>query len=289
MGGRGKTPLVALVAKLLLAAGERPAILSRGYGRRIREDGVVVVSDGVHLSADLDRSGDEPLMLAHTVPGAAVLVCEQRAIAAALADRVIGATVHILDDGFQHRSMRRDLDIVVIAPEDLKDRRVPFGRLRESPRALRAADAIVIDGRREDVDLGASSCPTFVMTRHLGEPAAIEPSHAAPARGAKVVAVAGIAGPERFQRALEAAGWSVARLLPFRDHHRYVPADLRAFDQAVRETGAECVLTTEKDAVRLRPLRPLSVPVFAVPLTVALDPSAAFETWLRDRLREIRS
>jgi tetraacyldisaccharide 4'-kinase len=289
MGGRGKTPLVALVAKLLLAAGERPAILSRGYGRRIREDGVVIVSDGTHMSADLDRSGDEPLMLAQSLPGAAVLVCEQRAIAAALADRVIGTTVHVLDDGFQHRSMRRDLDIVVIAPEDLKDRRVPFGRLRDSPRALRAADAIVIDGRREDVDLGDLSCPTFVMTRHLGEPVAIEPGLTAPPRGATVVAVAGIARPERFQRALEGAGWTVAKLLSFRDHHRYVGADLRAIAQAVHDVGADCVLTTEKDAVRLRPLRPLPAPMFAVPLTVALEPAETFAAWLRDRLREIRS
>ena len=79
MGGRGKTPLVAHIARLLLAAGERPAILSRGYGRRIQEDGVVVVSDGVHLHADLDRAGDEPLMLARAVPGAMVLVCDVRA------------------------------------------------------------------------------------------------------------------------------------------------------------------------------------------------------------------
>ena len=133
MGGRGKTPLVALVAGLLVAAGERPAILSRGYGRRIREDGVVIVSDGTHVSADLDRSGDEPLMLARAVPGAAVLVCDQRAIAAALAERVLGATVHVLDDGFQHRSMRRDLDIVAMAPQDLGIGACRSAGLRQSP------------------------------------------------------------------------------------------------------------------------------------------------------------
>ncbi len=106
MGGRGKTPVVAYVARLLVEAGERPAILSRGYGRRRQEDGVVVVSDGRHLLADLDRSGDEPLMLARTVPGAAVLVCERRALAGALAERRFGATVHVLDDGFQHVDWR---------------------------------------------------------------------------------------------------------------------------------------------------------------------------------------
>ena len=220
MGGRGKTPLVALVARLLLEAGERPAILSRGYARRVREDGVVIVSDGVHLRADLDRSGDEPMMLARAVPGAAVLVCEQRAIAAALAERVLGATVAVLDDGFQHRSMRRDLDLVVIAPGDLADRRFPFGRLRDSPSALRRADLVIVDGALDSVDPSRWQCPTFAMTRHLGEPQAIDPAQPVPSRGAPVVALAGIAGPERFKRALEAAGWTVTALVSFRDHHR---------------------------------------------------------------------
>jgi tetraacyldisaccharide 4'-kinase len=291
MGGRGKTPIVRLVARLLAAAGERPAILSRGYGRRINADGVVVVSDGTHVVADLDRSGDEPLMLARSVPGATVLVCDQRAIAAALAERVFGATVHVLDDGFQHRSLRRDLDIVAIAPEDLRDRRAPFGRLRQSPSTLRAANAIVIDGRREDADLRHLTCPTFVMTRALGDPVPIDPGKPAPRPGATVVAVAGIARPERFADSLKAAGWTVASLLSFPDHHRYSPVDLDRIASALHDTGAAGVLTTEKDAVRLRSLRPLPVALAAVPLTIALDAGGGpeFEPWLLGRLREIRS
>ena len=129
-GGRGKTPTVAYVARILRDAGERVAILSRGYGRRVVEDGVVVVSDGTHVLADLDRAGDEPLMLARDLPGVAVLVCDQRAVAGALAQHVLGATALVLDDGFQHRQMRRDLDIVLVAPGDLTGRRAPLGRLR---------------------------------------------------------------------------------------------------------------------------------------------------------------
>ena len=127
-GGRGKTPLVAMLARHFLARGERPAILSRGYARRRPEAGAVVVSDGRHLLADLDRAGDEPLMLARAVPGAIVVVCDVRSIAAALARRVLGATVLILDDGFQHRALARDLDLVVVTPEDLQGRRAPVGR-----------------------------------------------------------------------------------------------------------------------------------------------------------------
>ena len=293
MGGRGKTPLVMMLARHLVALGERPAILSRGYGRRVREDGAVIVSDGTHVIADLDRGGDEPLMLARAVPGAAVVVCEQRAIAAALARRVLGATVNVLDDGFQHRSLRRDIDVVAIAPEDLRDRRVPFGRLRQPPSALRDADVIVVDGRREDADLRHLSCPVFSMTRVVGNPVAIEtnrpPVDLGARRTAPVIAVAGIAHPERFRTALVSAGWTVAQLIPFPDHHRFRLADLNRIAEAVRETGASGVLTTEKDAVRLRPLRPLPVPFAAVPLTIALDPPGQFEDWIVMRLRELRA
>src|SRR5262249_53672063 len=141
MGGRGKTPAVVHLAKLLLEAGEKPAVVTRGYGRQRREDGAVVVSDGQHRLADLDRSGDEPLMIARAVPGAAVVVCEQRSVAATLAERVLGATVTLLDDGFQHRAIERDVDLVIVAPVDLEDRPLPLGRLRESVAALRRADA----------------------------------------------------------------------------------------------------------------------------------------------------
>ena len=127
MGGRGKTPMAIHLARLLLEAGERPAVLSRGYGRRYVEDGVVIVSDGAAIRADLDRSGDEPMLIALAVPGAAVLVSDERRLAAVLAERVLGTTVHVLDDGFQHRTMARDVDIVIITPGDLADRRVPFG------------------------------------------------------------------------------------------------------------------------------------------------------------------
>src|SRR5687767_5027213 len=147
-GGRGKTPTVAFIVRLLSEMGERPAVVSRGYGRRRVEDGVVVVSDGRRLLADLDRAGDEPLMLARELPGVPVLVCEQRAIAGALARRAFAATALVLDDGFQHRQMARDVDVVLVSPADLQGRRVPFGRLREAPRALARADAVIWVGEK---------------------------------------------------------------------------------------------------------------------------------------------
>ena len=311
MGGRGKTPVVRLIARWLVEAGERPSILSRGYGRRTAEPGVVIVSDGSHVLADLDRSGDEPLMLARALPGAAVLVCDVRATAAALAERALGCTVHVLDDGFQH-PIRRDVDIVLVAPDDLTARRLPFGRLREPVTALARAAAVVIDdggasdeARAATVRGIASVAPqarVFRLVRTLGQVldfgASVDSAPRTPDfapdgpadfdRGQPVIALAGIANPERFARALVDAGWIVADLVAFPDHHRYRARDIRRIADAARATNASAILTTEKDGVRLRPLRPLRtpVPVGIVPLDVRIEPD--LQPWLAERLAAVR-
>lgn len=290
MGGRGKTPLVAAATRALLAAGERPAILSRGYARRRVEDGVVVVSDGAHVLADLDRAGDEPLMLARALPGARVLVCDQRAMAARLAERALGATVLVLDDGFQHRAVARHVDIVSIATDDLEGRGLPFGSLRESPSSLARAHAIVVEGAdARPAALAEFPATVFSMTRGLATPRSIEENGGAPPAGAKVVAVAGIANPERFTAALSRHGWVIARAMTFRDHYRFAANDLADMARAVHDTGAWGVLTTEKDGVRLRPLRPFAVPIAAVPLDIRLDGPQPFDDWLVDRVRKART
>jgi tetraacyldisaccharide 4'-kinase len=302
MGGRGKTPVAGLIARLLVEAGERPAILSRGYKRRRPEDGVVIVSDGRHLLADVDRAGDEPLMLARDTPGAMVLVCDMRAIAATLAEQALGATVHVLDDGFQHRAMARDIDLVVIRTTDLSERRLPFGRLRESPAALGRADGLIIESdeskeskesreSRETEKSWRDDQAVFRLHRSLGSPVALEDGARAMSfeKADKVVAVCGIADPDRFTRALAADGWTVAATLPFPDHHVFSARDLRDITDAVKRHGASGVLTTAKDAMRLLPLRPLPVPMAFVPLRVAVEPAARFRDWLLGRLAEARA
>jgi tetraacyldisaccharide 4'-kinase len=290
MGGRGKTPTVMHLARLLLDAGERPAVLSRGYGRRVVEPGVVVVSDGRHVRADLDRSGDEPLLIALGVPGASVFVCEQRAIARTLATAAFGATVVLLDDGFQHRQVDRDVDLVLVSSADLHDRPLPFGRLRESVRALDRADAVIAVDHQALATLGETNGrPAFSLARTIGEPVSLEIDRPWPAGRGRVVAVAGIAQPQRFEASLTAAGWTVTRLLGFSDHHRYGPRDLERIASVVRETSAIGALTTEKDAVRLRWMRPLPVAIAAVPLVASVEPAATFRAWLMDRLREARA
>ncbi|MCC7008848.1 MAG: tetraacyldisaccharide 4'-kinase [Acidobacteria bacterium] len=295
MGGRGKTPTVAHVARLLVEAGERPSILSRGYARAQPQEGAVVVSDGRHLLADVARSGDEPLMLARELPGVAVVVCDVRAIAAALSADVLGATVHLLDDGFQHRAIARDADIVIVTPADLDGRRVPFGRLRSAVSSLARADAVVVDAAAADPVMArvralAPSAALFALHRQIGAPAPLEPARAdAFTAPGPIVALAGIAQPDRFMHMLRQAGWDVAETMAVGDHHRYDVRDLARLTRLVERAGAAGVLTTTKDLIRLLPLRPLPIPIAAVPLSVTIEPAEAFRAWLFARIASARA
>jgi tetraacyldisaccharide 4'-kinase len=286
-GGRGKTPVVQHIARLLIDAGERPAILSRGYGRRDIRPGAVVVSDGPRVLADVDQAGDEPLMLAHAVPEAAVVVCEDRRVAGALAEAHLGATVHLLDDGFQHLVLARDVDLVLVTPADLAARAFPFGHLRESPRALAAADAVLVDGDATGVEWPPTAAARFAVRRSLGRPVcdglAWEPAHG------PILALAGIARPHRFADALSASGWTVAETMAFGDHHRYTPRDVTRVNTAARRVGAVGIVTTAKDAVRLPEGAAWAVPVAVAALEAVVAPAEPFRTWLLGRLAEARS
>jgi tetraacyldisaccharide 4'-kinase len=290
-GGRGKTPIVARLARLLVEAGERPAILSRGYGRTDPVDGVTVVSDGCgHALADLARAGDEPLMLARAVPGAAVFVCPDRFWAGTLAERRFGATVHLLDDGFQHLALARDVDLAVVAAADEHDRPMPRGRLREAFGAIRHADALIVTGETP-ADAAALAARwgvahAFTAVPRPSVPRAVDPWGGAVRlpRDRPVAAVAGIARPDAFFADLERAGWPLVERIAFRDHHAFTAADIASIGARLRASGAEAVLTTEKDAVRLLPLRPLPFVAAFVPLTVTIEPEDLFARWLLERL-----
>jgi tetraacyldisaccharide 4'-kinase len=303
VGGSGKTPVVAALAQLLVAQGERPAILSRGYGRRQTDDGVVVVSNGARVLVDAERSGDEPQMLARALPGVVVVVSADRHLAGTLAERRFGCTVHLLDDGFQHLQLARSVDLLAVSPEDLQDRVLPAGRLREPLEAAAGADAILVTGDDADVQtVEAALHPpaVFRVVPRFQEPRAVQPfGDAVPMNGSRrVVAVAAIARPQRFFATLRGHGWDVARELTFRDHHWFTAKDLKKVSAAAEETGASLVITTEKDAMRLggshktRPTyedhvgRALSgSPAWAyVPMSVTIEPADRFAAWLRERL-----
>jgi len=271
MGGSGKTPIVAAVARTLTARGERPAILSRGYARRRSQDGVTVVSDGRSILADVETAGDEPLMLARQLPGVAVLVGSDRYLSGRLAEHRLGATVHILDDGFQHLALARTADLLVVNEDDPGDRVMPAGRLREPLSAASAADAALV----ADLGHGTAARPlgiaeSFGVARTLG---------AVP--DVPVFAVAGIARPRRFFDDLAARGCRVTGTITYADHHRYSNADIARVAAAARRTGAQVVATTEKDRVRM-PAVAGGLPIVAVPLVATIEPR--FDDWLMARL-----
>jgi tetraacyldisaccharide 4'-kinase len=270
VGGTGKTPLVATIAEWLLSRGERPAILSRGYGRRARDVGVVVVSDGTGVKANLDMAGDEPIMLARDIPRAIVAVCEDRYLAGVLAERRLGATVHVLDDGFQHLALARDLDVLVTAPGEIGNGRVlPFGRLREPRDAAARAHVVVVMGG--DAACARTEAWALGISQSLGATRGVGAAGAAGVVGA-VLAVAGIGDPQQFFDGLRSTGCDVRGTRAFPDHHRYTRKDLDAIEQARRAVNAESILTTAKDLVRFEALGQLPFQVSAVPLSLQFDP-----------------
>jgi tetraacyldisaccharide 4'-kinase len=292
VGGSGKTPAVAHVARVLADTGRRPAILTRGYARAVASDGVTVVSDGLRLMADLDRAGDEPLMLARQLPTVPVLVSADRHMAGLIAERRLGADVHVLDDGFQHFQLERDVDLVLMSPGEVEQpATLPFGRLREPLDVVRRASAIVVSNADADeaaaVGRSVGVTTVFRLRRYLERPRLVEPAGrvVSPAAGTRVLAVAGLARPERFFGDLAEEGWSVAGQVTFPDHHRYSHADVARIAAEMRAARAVMVITTEKDLMRLLPLRPLPMPVAWAPMLVSIEPAAEFKSWLLDRVR----
>ncbi len=260
--------------------GERPAILSRGYRRRRADAGVVVVRDAGGIRADLDRAGDEPLMLARQLPGAVVLSSSDRYLAGRLAEQHLAATVHVLDDGFQHLQLDRDIDLVIVAGTDLDAgaRTLPGGRLRETPDTLAAADAVLTadDAAIERLPRDAHY-PTFRVRRGIGE---VPPG--------PLFAVAGIAQPSRLFDDLRGAGHTVVGTAAFPDHYRYSRRDVERLVRDARAAGAARIVTTEKDLVRLLPFRPFALPISCVPLTMEPDPLPDFTSWLAAALNDAR-
>lgn len=286
-GGSGKTPLAAYVAQVLLEQGERPAILTRGYARREPSEGVTVVSDGVRLLADVERAGDEPLMLARRLPTVPVLVSADRFLAGRFAERRLGCTVHVLDDGFQHFQLERTADIVVVSADDVsRPETLPTGHLREPLETASLASAIVVpesdDAQAASIGLAVGVERVFRLVRWIERPRLLEPAGrvVTPAAGTRVLAVAGLARPEQFFAGLTADGWTVAATMAFRDHHAYTSADIGRIVATMREARAVMVITTEKDLMRLLGHRPLPVPVAWVPLQVRVEPAAEFRDWL---------
>ena len=259
-GGAGKTPFVILLGKLLKQHGIEFDVLSRGYGRR-RRGARIVDPEGTSL-----EFGDEPLLISRKL-GVAVIVGESRYLAGELSERTYGPRLHLLDDGFQHRELARDFDIVLLTAKDLTDKLFPMGRLREPLSALERAHAIVL----MDEGMDFSAPPYKLIWRaHRG----IRIGETPPG----LVAFCGIARPQQFFRQLRAAGLEPAAEVPFPDHHHYSECDLRLLQRARNTAKATGFVTTEKDVINLGPLAEQLQPLHVIEVRMELEePEPALE------------
>lgn len=292
VGGSGKTPIVEHLARVLADAGYTPAILSRGYGRRSTSSSPTIVSDGRQILATVDTSGDEPFMLARALlnKGVRVVVGADRYASGRLAETRLGATVHILDDGFQHFGLVRDVDLVVTGEHDLSDEPLPYGRLREPLASAASADALLVDAGYQDaaerIGRALRARNAYHITRSLLPPRIVATGDTVVVpNDSKVFAFAGIARPERFFGDLTSAGWNVVGTKSFNDHHRFTAGDVRRIADAAKKAGAAIVLTTEKDAVRLPSTAAMTMRLAAVPLVSTVEPADEFRPWLLGQIR----
>jgi len=256
-GGSGKTPLTIALAKALTAHGLHVDVLSRGYGRRS------AFPLPVDPNGTAEDFGDEPLEIARAA-GVPVYIAAERYQAGLLAEAAASAGVHILDDGFQHRQLARDVDILLLSRTDLDDRLLPIGNLREENGA--------------PVKSLGSDAKIWRLHRRMDIPTIDGP----------VAAFCGIARPQQFFLGLEAAGLRVAARLAFGDHHRYSTDDARRIEREARSVGATAILTTEKDHVRLGALAAAfkpSLPLRTVPLRIEIENEDAAVNWLIDRIK----
>jgi tetraacyldisaccharide 4'-kinase len=264
-GGSGKTPFVMLLGELLKARGIKFDVLSRGYGRTSR--GVRLV-DPAGLP---QQFGDEPLLIARglQVP---VIVGEDRYEAGRFAESKFGAQIHLLDDGFQHRGLVRDFDIVLVTPQDAKDRLLPGGRLREPLSALRRADAVVLASGASAESFPVQAKTVWRVRR------GIVPQNVPP----RPVVFCGIARPQNFVLQLRAANIEPVAEAFYRDHHAYGEKDVRELLELKRKSEAGGFVTTEKDAVNLGGYLAALEPLAIVPVKMELaDTANAVDTMLR--------
>jgi tetraacyldisaccharide 4'-kinase len=263
-GGSGKTPFVILLGELLKARGINFDVLSRGYGRRSR--GVRLVDP-----AGLPREfGDEPLLIARKLQ-VPVVVGEDRYDAGRFAESKFGTQLHLLDDGFQHRALARDFDIVLVTPQDANDRLLPSGRLREPLHSLRRADAIVLASGASAESFSIDGKLIWRVRR------GIVPVNVPP----RPLVFCGIARPENFVLQLRAANIEPVAEAFYRDHHAYSEKDIRDLRELKQRSDAGGFVTTEKDAVNLGGYLSALAPLAVVPVKMELSDAAnALDTML---------
>ncbi len=305
VGGTGKTPMIVMLARKLTDVGLRVAVLSRGYGGSASSVGAVV-SDGERLLTDAGRAGDEPVLIALSCPGVPVVVGRRRSLAGRIAWERFRPDWILLDDGFQHLALQRDVDVVLL------DGRRPFGNGRLLPRGplrepidgLRMADAIVMT-RCEERTPAALNHPALRLekpifcSRHVPVVRCVvdasktidtdwfrnglqKTPSGTPLTGRRVLRFSGIADNTRVDRSIEALGARVAHAINFPDHHAFTMGQVEDLQRKAARHGADMLVTTEKDAVRMIGRFRFGLPlgILGVDIEMVAADRADFETWL---------
>ena len=288
-GGTGKTPMVILMGGMLVAAGRRPCILTRGYRRR-RATEPILLDPEERLVYDPRAVGDEPAALAKALPDVPIVVDADRFRGGRMAARSLRPGVFLLDDGFQHLALQRDLDVVLLdvttPPSELA--LLPAGRLRETFQALARAHWVILtrtelgdaSGMEARVRAANPQARIFRCSTQLAGLVDARSGQPAPHErllGKKAVAFCGIGNPSAFFANLRSWGFAVAAERAFPDHHVYRHRDLENIIALARAAGAEAVLTTEKDLMNLPPRWDVPMPLFASCICLEIENKMEFE------------
>jgi tetraacyldisaccharide 4'-kinase len=299
VGGTGKTPMVIMLAETLKQGGFRPAVLSRGYGGRQKEE-INIVSDGNNILMGIQEAGDEPLLMAQSLCDVPVITGKKRYRTGRYAIDHLKANILLLDDAFQHRSLERNLDIVLLDAERPfgNGYMLPRGTLRESKNALKRADIIVItgnDGEKKKLEETGklmrkyTEAPLFYASRRPksvidGKTGGKRPLDCL--KGKRICAFSGIAKPESFRETLISLGATIVSFIPFPDHHVYLRRDIEEIGRRAAESSAEIVITTEKDGVKLIDFPRFLQDIHLLKITMKTTPSNhEFRELILERLR----
>ncbi len=300
MGGTGKTPIVSCLATFLQEQGYKPAIISRGYGGAAGNK-VNVVSDGDKIYLDAEQAGDEPRLMAETLPGIPVLTGIVRALPCRHAIHTLGCNILLLDDGFQHLAVERDINLVLFSAESLagNSRVFPGGDLREPVIALQRCDAFLLTGtttaNKERAERFAALLqsrfpdkPVFFSSYTPGEVRDEKENKSLPltALPTPVFGFCGIARPEAFRQTLAEQGISLSGFTALKDHQHYTPRLLQQLQKEARASGARGMITTAKDMVKLKDCH-FDLPLFSLQMLSHVDDG--LKSFILERLNRLLS
>jgi tetraacyldisaccharide 4'-kinase len=307
MGGTGKTPMVIYLARFLADRGFKPAVISRGYRGQARGP-VNIVSDGTSILLPPQEAGDEPVLISSRLKGTVVATGRKRHLVSEAVIRSHQCNLIIMDDGFQHLKMKRDIDLVLFDADHFagSSRVFPGGELREPVSSLQRCDAFILTGVTEHNLERADKCADLLQERFSGKPVfKVTPMYAEfyrytispdsisreiippPEIPHNLYGFSGIANSERFYRMAGQQGIRLSGRKSFRDHHDYSAADMNDLSRQAEQAGADGFLTTEKDMVKLTAAHHAPLPFYVPVLDYAAN--AALDSFILDNLKEISS